>query len=158
MRVACHSPAMTRLSWLCRSQSASSHCARRRVKWMRPGSSSGFFHTACVEFWFVSTSVLLCYFLATMASLSVAPLDSVLPASGEAVRLILHKLPKAGREEAWCSVVVNGHLKWHCHCRQCRFRWLGRLGDQPTKLKDVQGLVQIFQAFMFGAIEEDVLT
>ena len=76
----------------------------------------------------------------------------------EAVRLILHKLPKAGREEAWCSVVVSGHLKWHWHCRQCRFRWLGRLGDQPTKLKDVQGLVQIFQAFMFGAIEEDVLT
>ena len=67
----------------------------------------------------------------------------------EAVRLILHKLPNSAREEAWCSVVVSVHLKWHWHCRQCRFHWLGRLGDQPTKLKDVQGLAQIFQAFMF---------
>ena len=38
------------------------------------------------------------------------------------------------------------------------FVWLGRFGDQPTRLKDAQGLVKKLQAFVFGANEEDVLT
>ena len=54
--------------------------------------------------------------------------------------------------------MVDGHLKWHWLRRQCRFRWLGRLGEKTNKLKDARGLVQNLQAFMFGAIEEDVLT
>ena len=75
-------PTMTHMSWLCFSQSASSHCARRRVKQMRPGFSSFFFHTSCVKFLSVSTSVLLSLFLVTTASLSLASFDSVLSASG----------------------------------------------------------------------------
>ena len=70
---------MPRLSWLSLSQSASSHCARRRVKWMRPGLSSSFFHSLCRVFCLCPSVLLL--LLVTTASLSLASFDSVLSAS-----------------------------------------------------------------------------
>ena len=55
--------------------------SRPRVKQMRPRVSSGFFHTACVDFLSVSTSVLLLLSSGTVASLSLASLHSFLSAA-----------------------------------------------------------------------------
>ena len=93
-----------------------------------------------------------------MASLSVAPLDSVSPASGKQYDFFCTGCQRLAEKKhgalLWSMVISNGTDT----VVNVAFVGSVSLGDQPTKLKDVQGLVQIFQAFMFGAIEEEVLT
>ena len=98
---------------------------KRQAQQMRPGLPSGFFHTACVEFLSVSTSVLLLLFLVS--------LDSVLSASGRHHDLFGTSCQRLAEKKHGDPVVVTGHYKSHWLCRQCRFCWLSCLvSKQPA--------------------------
>ena len=65
---------------------------------MRPGVSSSFFHTTCVDVWSVSTSVLLFLLLVTTEISVSGILGLSLVRPREATRLLWQKV---GREEEW---------------------------------------------------------
>ena len=109
---------------------------KRQVQQMRPGLSSGFFHTACVEFLSVSTSVLLLLFLVS--------LDSVLSASGRHYDLFGTSCQRLAEKKHGDPVVVTDHHKSHWLCRQCRFRWLSCLVSKQPAWKMFTSCAKIF--------------
>ena len=81
---------------------------------MRRGVPSGVFHTACVEFLSVSTSVLLLLFLVKVATLYLASLDKTLSASRRHHDIFGTSCQKLAEKKHGESVLVNGHLIRHC--------------------------------------------